>query len=145
MYLTFEEYVAYGGTITDETAFNQYEFKARKLIDSVTACRVQKMSAVPEAVKRCMFELIKLEQIYEENVGSIISGTNGGGSSGKIVSSFTNDGYTESYATGSTNPGEYLWQFRTTTDQAGVAVIRDYLAGERDDNNILLLYRGVYE
>ena len=103
------------------------------------------MSAVPEAVKRCMFELIKLEQIYEENVGSIISGTNGGGSSGKIVSSFTNDGYTESYATGSSNPGEYLWQFRTTTDQAGVAVIRDYLAGERDDNNVLLLYRGVYE
>lgn len=147
MYLTFDEYEEYSGfegEINDETVFKQYEFKARKLIDSVTANRVSKMQEIPEAVKRCMYELIKLECIYDSNVGSIMTGTSNGGSGGKIISSFTNDGYTESYATGASNPGEYLWQFRRTVDRAQITIINDYLCYEYDDNHIPLLYRGVY-
>ena len=52
-YLTYEEYQEFGGTLP-ETEFEMAEFQARKRIDYWTDSRVQNMSEVPEAVKRCI-------------------------------------------------------------------------------------------
>lgn len=142
MYLTYDEYIEYGGTL-DETAFNQYEFKCRKLIDNLTVKRVAAMATVPEAVKRCMMALIYQEQIYEDNVKVILSGDTSG-STGRLVSSVSTDGYQESYASGSGDPGSYIMTIRGSVDTTEANTIKSYLAYERDDNNTLLLYRGVF-
>jgi hypothetical protein len=144
MYLTYDEYVTeYGGTI-DEATFTQYAFKAQKAIDKVTACRVEKMKEVPVAVKMCMNELIKLEVIYNANVATVVEGTaNGGNGSGKLISSFSNDGYSETYSSGQSDVGSYLFAVRKALDKNQAKMIGDYLVGEYDDFGVPLLYRGV--
>lgn len=124
MYLTYDEYVNLGGTVS-ETEFTLLEFKARKRIDRLTDCRVSKMSEVPEAVKPCMMSLIRLENKVgvEAQVET------------PVVTSFNTDGYSESY-------GNVL---NTEDAQKSMnSVIQSYLYGETDDNGLPLLYRGVH-
>ena len=136
MYLTYDEFIAFGGTL-DIPTFNRYEFKARKLIDSYTANRVSKMAEVPDAVKRCMFELISQEAVFDT-----ANSTKTGGSG--LVASFNTDGYSESYAVGNGNAGNYLAELRKGVDNTQIQTILDMLAYEYDDNNVKLLYRGVF-
>lgn len=145
MYLTFQEYIVYGGTLTEETTFYQYEFKVRKLIDGITSMRVaHHMSEISEAVKRCMVELIKLEKAYDDASKNIIGVATTSGTGG-LLQSFTNDGYTETSMSGGTsNLGAYLLELRKSTDETQKKVVYDYLAYEFDDNQVPLLYRGVY-
>lgn len=122
-YLTFDEYEDYGGTLPQDS-FTILEFRCRKLIDYVTDCRVQAMKAVPDAVKLCMMSLIKLEN----TAGAEAQAEN------PTVTSFSNDGYSESY-------GKAL-----SVDDARKSMgstIRTMLYGEKDDNGVPLLYRGV--
>lgn len=142
MYLTFSEYSDLGGSIEDEVSFTQAEFKARKIIDSYTANRVSAMQEVPDAVKRCIYELIQLEMIYDSGVSGLIANATGP-SAGKLVASFTNDGYSETYSNGASNAGEYLFLMRKNTDKAQSKTVKDYLAYEYDDNGVPLLYKGV--
>lgn len=143
MYLTYEEYKAYGGNIDNETTFDQYEFKSRKVIDSCTFNRVaNNVAVISETIKRCMFELIRIEQLYDENITDLTEKDNNG--SGKLVASFSNDGYTETYATGSSNVGDYILSVRKNSDDAEEKIVHDYLSGEYDDTHTPLLYRGVY-
>lgn len=123
MYLTYEEYKAYGGTLS-ETDFTVIEFKCRKRIDKLTDCRVQKMSSVPEAVKLCVMSLIKLENA----VGAEAQAEN------PVVTSFSTDGYSESY-------GKAMGVSDAST--AMNSTIYSMLYGELDDNGVPLLYRGV--
>ena len=123
MYLTYEEYKAYGGTLS-ETDFTVMEFKCRKRIDKLTDCRVQKMSSVPEAVKLCVMSLIKLENA----VGAEAQAEN------PVVTSFSTDGYSESY-------GKAMGVSDAST--AMNSTIYSMLYGELDDNGVPLLYRGV--
>ena len=123
MYLTYEEYKAYGGTLS-ETDFTVMEFKCRKRIDKLTDCRVQKMSSVPEAVKLCMMSLIKLESA----AGTEAQVEN------PVVTSFSTDGYSESY-------GKAMGASEATT--AMNSTVYSMLYGELDDNGVPLLYRGV--
>ena len=74
MYLTYDEYKSYGGTLS-ETDFPVLEFKCRKRIDRLTDCRVQNMASVPESVKLCI-------EAQAEN---------------PVVTSYNTDGYSESY------------------------------------------------
>ena len=60
-YLTYEEYINYGGTL-DETTFGDLEFQAELEIDWYTFNRLQNDTAVSDRVKRCVFALIKLIQ-----------------------------------------------------------------------------------
>ena len=142
MYLTYDEYIGYGGTL-DETTFLQYGFECSKLIDYYTAERVKNMTAVPEAVKRCLMALLSQEQVYNNNVQNLLS-ANSDGSTSKLVSSFTTDGYQESYATGGSDPGSYLLNIRKSVDATEKNTIKSYLAYERNDDGILLLCRGVF-
>jgi len=123
VYLTYEEYVAYGGTLP-QSDFTLLEFKCRKRIDYLTDSRVQNMAAVPEAVKLCMMALINVEDAagVEAQVEH------------PVVTSFNTDGYSESY-------GKALGVDEAAN--AMNAMIRNYLYGELDDNGIPLLYRGV--
>ena len=140
MYLTYKEYRSYGGS-ADEPTFNRLAFKCGKMIDRLTADRVSKMKEVPEAVKRCITELIQQEFVYEKNLSSLSSA----GSTGRVVASFSTDGYQETTggASGASASG-YLNDLRTNTDDLQMKTIRDYLAYVYDDNGTKLLYRGVF-
>ena len=84
MYLTYDEYKGYGGTLSD-TEFNRFNFRAKCEIDNATFDRCKTLANVPEAVKRCAFELVTFISKNTQN-GAVSS-----------VSSFSNDGYSVSY------------------------------------------------
>ena len=123
MYLTYEEYAEMGGTAA-EAAFSRLEYMARKRIDRYTQNRVKAMEEVPEAVKRCMVELINAMNITDPTVTA----------SNAPLSGFSNDGYSESYAEPMT---------AETLENNLYALIRCLLSGEADDNGTPLLYLGV--
>lgn len=100
------------------------ELKSRKRIDYLTDSRVQNMQTVPDAVKLCAFALIALE----EAVGVEAQATN------PAVTSFNTDGYSESYGN-TLNADEARRQMNK--------LVGEYLYGERDDDGVPLLYRGV--
>ena len=123
VYLLDAEYVEYGGTAS-ATEFTMLEFRARKRIDQLTACRVQYMKSVPEAVKLCMFSLIETDR----KVGLEAQVSN------PIVTSFNTDGYSETY-------GKVL--SAADAEKSMSATIKSMLWGVADDNGVPLLYRGV--
>lgn len=122
-YLTYDEYVEFGGEEA-KAEFTLLEFKARKRIDYLTASRIQGMAEVPQAVKLCMMTLISMEKAAGAESQAI----------NPAVTSFSTDGYSESY-------GKML-----SADDAEKAMNRyvsSSLYGERDDNDVPLLYLGV--
>lgn len=121
MYLNYVEYAAFGGT-GDDALFHRLAFRAEQIIDRYTQKRVQKMAEVPEAVKRCMTELINAMVVADPTTTAL---------SGQLTG-FTNDGYSESYAAP-----------QKTTEAVYFGILADYLASETDDNGTPLLYRGV--
>lgn len=122
-YLTYEEYKEYGGTLPPAD-FMEAEFNCRKRIDRLTDCRVQYMAEVPEAVKRCMFSLIKIDA----SAGAEAQISN------PTVTSFNTDGYSESY-------GHAL--SAEDAEQVMTRMIATDLYGELNDYGVPLLYRGV--
>ncbi len=124
-YLSYTEYQQHGGDLP-ETDFTLAEFKARKRIDYLTDCRVQFMAKVPEEVKLCIMELIKVDS----KIGSDALADN------PLIASFNNDGYSESYG----NTDTQIANLRQSAD----TTIREMLYGVRDDFGVPLLYRGVY-
>jgi hypothetical protein len=121
-YLTYEEYVELGGT-SSEQAFPLLEFRARKRIDRMTFSRVQGMEEVPEAVKLCMLSLIGIDS--KAGIEAQVENP--------VVTSFNNDGYSESY-------GKAL--SAADADAQMSASIRSMLWGETNDEGVPLLYRG---
>ena len=66
-YLTFAEYTALGGSITDENAFNLLEYEARKQININTLNRIVDLDPIPSEVKLCTYNLInKINTINEQ-------------------------------------------------------------------------------
>ncbi len=124
MYIDYTYFSANGGSpdIT-ASAFPTIEFRARKIIDRATQKRVQSMTTVPEAVKRLMVEIANIEA---QSASQAITAPS--------VASFSNDGYSETYA----EPA--------TAEVIAVAenkLVREYLTGETDDNGTPLLWLGV--
>lgn len=125
MYLSLQEYIRYGGNISVTAIdYDRLEYAARKKVDVHTFGRVKGMKAVPEAVKRLIFELINATL-----VSTATANTN-------PVASFSTDGYSETYV--NTHTTEYLGY----SSKKERAMIYEYLAGETDDNGIPLLYCG---
>lgn len=123
MYLTYEEYAEMGGTVA-EAAFPRLEYMARKRIDRYTQDRVKAMQEVPEAVKRCAVELVNAMGKTDPTKTA----------SESPVSSFSNDGYSESYAEPMTEQ---------TLESNLYGIIRSMLSGEYDNNGTPLLWLGV--
>lgn len=124
MYIDLAYYKENGGKadMTD-AAFVRSEFRARKIVDKLTQNRIQKMQEIPEAVKRLMVELVTLESAQGAAVLE-----------NQAVTSFSNDGYSETYADPLT--GERVKEIESE-------LVSEYLSGEADDNGIPLLWVGV--
>lgn len=131
MYLTYDEYVSFGGTIP-ESSYALSEFRARKRIDYLTASRVKAMAEVPEEVKLCMLSLINLDAQYGLDA-QITAAANTGD-----VASFNTDGYSENYVTAGSTA-----QTAAELEKQATALIRANLYGVNDDNGTPLLYRGL--
>lgn len=123
-YITYDEYVSYGGTMSEQD-FVLAEFKARSRIDWMTLSRVQYMRVVPEEVKLAMMVIMKVDEKY-----SVESQT-----ASAIISSYSTDGYSESY-------GGVSEQSENAERQTNREVSR-MLFGVLDDNGVPLLYKGV--
>ena len=123
MYLSYDEYKELGGTM-EQADFTLAEFKAEKRIDYLTDSRVKDMAEVPQAVKLCIMAIMAMES----KVGTEAQVSN------PVVTSFNNDGYSESYgkAMGAEDAEKSLNQ-----------TVKSYLSGEVDDYGIPLLYRGL--
>lgn len=122
-YLTYSEYTELGGTLA-ESDFRLAEFKAEKRIDYLTDSRVKAMETVPEAVKLCIMAIMDMES----KVGTEAQVSN------PVVTSFNNDGYSESY-------GKAMGAAEANVAMNGV--VKEYLSGEVDDYGVPLLYRGL--
>lgn len=85
MYLTYDEYLAYGGKL-ENADFDRFRFRAEREIDNATFEKIKALSKIPENVKRCVFELIIF---LSENakLGNM-----------RTISGVSNDGYSVSYS-----------------------------------------------
>lgn len=137
MYLTYDEYLAFGGTV-EETAFDNLEFEARTVIDWWTYNRLQNDEEYPEAVKRCMFKLINIiiakqqAQLLKDN-GTVNTDVT---ESGIIQQS--NDGVSTTYNIMSAS--EIIAQ----SGEDVKSTIRMYLQNVRNSLGRKVLYRGLY-
>lgn len=90
-YLTYGEYKALGGTL-DIMPFNLLEFNARKKIDERTLGRLSGVKEIPQEVKLCVFEMIKVLNSYDTYT-----------TQNKAVASENIDGYSISYTGANSN------------------------------------------
>lgn len=136
MYLTYLEYKTYGGTL-DETTFNDIAFEASSLIDWYTFNRLQKDTEFPEAVKRCMYSIIKYVIAQQQVNGIADSSANNSGVSAGVVS-HSNDGVSESFN---------ILSAKDIIDSGKAQIqqlINQYLSGVVNSLGQKVLYRGVY-
>lgn len=124
MYLSYEEYQAFGGAMTEE-AFTVAELMARKKIDSLTQGRVARMAEVPSEVKVAMMQIIQTDSAFGAAAQA----------SAPVVASFSTDGYSESYG----GVGERAAAAETKLR----ATLRELLYGVTDDEGTPLIYAGV--
>lgn len=125
MYLTYDEYKAYGGEIP-QVAFIKYERQARNTINYYTFGRIKE--PVPEIAKECMLELMAFA--YE------VDKARDEGS--KAIKSETVGDHTVSYADGLDSLG-IKTGVNTGTSKASLeySIVAKYLM------NTGLMYRGV--
>lgn len=125
MYLTYDEYVAYGGTMSQDE-FVLAEFKARSRIDWYTLARVQAMRVVPEEVKMAMMVIITGDAKYSVDAQATKDG---------MIASYSTDGYSESYGSITEQSQNYDNQIKQTVERM--------LFGVLDDNGVPLIYKGL--
>ena len=123
-YLTYSEYQAWGGTLS-ESAFSLAEIKARARIDAMTQNRVAGMAAVPEQVKAAMMETISVDSTFSASAQA----------AAPVAASFNTDGYSESYGSAETRTAAIEKQLS--------ASIYTLLDGVTDDNGTPLTFAGV--
>ena len=104
MYLEYNDYKAFGGSLEQE-AFNRLSFRAGQILNLHTLSRLQQLQAdqIPEAVKRCEFELIAYLAAHDGD-GAL-----------RAAQSISNDGYSVTYEA-------------ATAQQEIENIIYDYLA-----------------
>jgi len=124
LYLTYDEYQSYGGTLP-ESDFTLAEFKARKRVDYLTDSRVEAMAEVPEAVKLAMMSIIKADSAVGVDAQA----------GAPLVASFSTDGYSENYGSAADQTANVEKQLN--------AELRRLLYGVKDDEGVPLLYRGL--
>ena len=123
MYIDLQYYKSNGGIDMTDAAFSRNEFRARKVVDRLTQGRLQNMAQVPEAVKRLMVELVSLEA--NQGAEQIQH---------QAVASFSNDGYSETYA------DPLTWE---RVKEIESELVMEYLSEEVDDHGVPLLFLGV--
>lgn len=144
MYLTYEEYVEFGGTL-DVTTFSDLEFQASSIIDWYTFNRLHGETVISDRVKRLTFHLMKLAQLQQEALlgqlaSSNASSTTTSGALGAITSQ-SNDGFSTTYNVISAS--EALKASDMKSDKVKM-LVQSFLQGEKNSLGRLLLYRGLY-
>lgn len=124
MYLTYAQYVAWGGTLS-ETQFQLAEISARARIDAMTQKRVAYMAQVPEQVQAAMMEIINVDTVYSASAQA----------SNPVAASYNTDGYSESYGSAENRTAAIEKQLN--------ASIETLLDGVVDDDGVPLLFAGV--
>lgn len=138
MYLTYEEYQIFGGTL-EETAFNDIEFEAETYIDWYTFNRLWNQTEYPERLKKCVFHIIRLLERQLALMGQPITASGQSGNTGSSqIASMTNDGVSISYNV--VKAHEALELTRRQVDKT----IEQQLAGVTNNLGKRLLYRGIY-
>ena len=133
MYLTYETYLDYGGTL-EETAFNQFEFDAESIINYLTFCRLKNDTEFPTEVPRCAYAIIDLLQKKQDALSF------GGAETedGTGVVQQVNDGVSITY-----NRMDASLLFKNSEQEINKK-IQYYLQGVKNQAGKLVLYRGLY-
>ena len=139
MYLTYEEYVAMGGSLS-LAAFTDIEYEARAYIDWITFRRIKKMiergADIPFEVKECMYHISRLIETRMNALNTPagdLSSYYGAG-----VASQSNDGVSVSFNVMSAK--DIVDASQKEINQ----IIIHGLSGVKDDLNRNLTYRGLY-
>lgn len=142
MYLSFDEYVEYGGTVLDEAAFNDLEFDAESTINWYTFNRLRRPEWADalntEELKRCTYQLIKLKQMEDGLLASSSGGIGWNKEAG--ITQESNDGVTTTYNVLSS--GELLSRLSDNANKKDI--VSKYLNGIINDLGRSLLYKGIY-
>lgn len=138
MYLTYDEYIDKGGTLS-ETDFDFLAYEAGSYIDWYTFNRLKKYTEIPQAVKDCEFYIIRLVQIKlgAMGIGSLETSNDNVGFSQSIASQ-SNDGVSVSYNT--LSAGDTIRSMSSEIEGA----IQRHLRGVTNELGRQLLYRGLY-
>lgn len=136
MYLTFEEYVEWNGTLDPDT-FNEYSFDIESIIDYYTFNRLKNQTEYPDKVKQLAFYLLNY---LENKAKSLTPGKSMDGSDANpaSIASESNDGVSTEY-----NVLTAASRLAILEAEAKKA-IRRYLYGVKNSLGQALLYRGVY-
>ena len=121
-YLTYQEYLALGGTL-DEMPFNLLEFNARMKIDERTFGRLVDKGQEYQEVKLCVYNMITTLNSYSSY-----------DTQNKAISSESTDGYSISYGT----PQKSVIEAKNSELEN---IMNSYLANVII-NNVPVLYRG---
>lgn len=143
MYLTYNEYVAYGGKLS-VADFSMYESTAETEIDYRTFNRIKKVgfSNLPDdtktSIKVCMFQVMKLLQTVDSSIS--MSGSSGTDNDMKAsgVHMMKNDGVEITYNTQSADT-----VYKNSRELIATTINR-MLSGAIYSNNRSLTYRGLY-
>ena len=136
-YLSFDEYTEMGGTITDESLFNSLAIDANGYIDWYTFNRLWNETEIPERVKICEYQLIKLLAVKANIITPDVSDTNGINANAQVMSQ-SNDGVSTEYS---------VLHADVMYDKAKQEIedcIKRYLNGVMNSVGKKLLYRGLY-
>lgn len=135
-YLTYSEYTDMGGTV-EEPLFNILRLDAQGYIDWYTFNRLWNETEIPERVKICMFQLIRLLQAKQNMTTPDVS-TTGGINPKAQVSTMSNDGVSTSFAV--LDASTLYNNLKQEIDEC----IKKYLNGVLNSAGRKLLYRGLY-
>ena len=136
MYLTYDEYIAYGGTL-DETTFNDFNFEAESIVNYFTFNRLVHENEISENIKRCVYKLINIAKQKADALTLGASAT-GESNSNACITSQSNDGVSISYNALSASE---LFQ---SSDKEMQSLVNKYLQGVRNSLGQIVLYRGLY-
>lgn len=137
MYLTYDEYKKFGGTL-EESTFTDFEIRAEMKVNYYTFNRLVNDTKIPSNVKRLMYILIDLLQKQDE---ALSLGQNVGSSSDTsalYIKSQSNDGVSTTYNSMDSN------NVFAMCDQKIKSNIETYLQGVMNEAGRKLLYRGLY-
>lgn len=137
MYLSYDEFKNYGGTL-DETTFEKYKFEAESVIDYYTFNRLKKDTVIAEPVKRLVFALIDIALKKEATLALGANSNSSGTASDVYITRQANDGVDTTYNAMSATSLYQLCKSET------VSTIRRYLTGVMNQAGQKVLYRGLY-
>lgn len=138
MYLSYDEYKAYGGKL-DETTYNDFEFEAESIVDYYTFNRLKNDTVISEPVKRLIFTLIDIAQKKEATLQLGVNSSPSNSNAGDVyITRQANDGVDTSY-----NSMSAASLYQLCKQETSRAVQR-YLAQVVNQAGHKVLYRGLY-